>query len=177
MGERALGAKAVGKMAAGKMKRVRKAVGRVAAAAAVAALTLLPMLAPVPARAANLLELNFWLSGPNYSGVVPACDSQEALDLIATRFSETERRFWASTLSITDFEKVHEIAFRPWGPEYQPRRYCRGTVFTNDARKRAIYYSIIEDGGFIGATWGVEWCIVGLDRNYAYAPSCKMAGP
>ena len=172
MGERALGAKAVGKM-----MRVRESVGRVAAVAAVTALTLLPMLAPTPSRAANLLELNFWLSGPNYSGVVPACDSQEALDLIATRFAETERRFWASSLSITDFEKVHEIAFRPWGPEYQPRRYCRGTVFTNDARKRAIYYSIIEDGGWTGATWGVEWCVVGLDRNYAYAPSCKMAGP
>ncbi|WP_296584130.1 hypothetical protein [Xanthobacter sp.] len=180
MGERALGAKAVGDKAGGKMKRMRAAVGgafgRIAAAAAVAALAFAPA-SFAPAKAANLAELNFWLSGPNYSGVIPACDSQEALDLIATRFAETERRFWASALSITDFEKVHEIAYRPWGPEYQPRRYCRGTVFTNDLKKRAIYYSIIEDGGFIGASWGVEWCVVGLDRNYAYAPSCKMAGP
>ena len=180
MGERALGAKAVGDKAGGKMKRMRAAMGdafgRIAAAAAVAALAFAPV-SFAPAKAANLAELNFWLSGPNYSGVIPACDSQEALDLIATRFAETERRFWASTLSITDFEKVHEIAYRPRGPEYQPRRYCRGTVFTNDLKKRAIYYSIIEDGGFIGASWGVEWCVVGLDRNYAYAPSCKMAGP
>ncbi|MFS8037192.1 hypothetical protein ACI7BZ_09550 [Xanthobacter sp. AM11] len=145
--------------------------------AGLAAAALLSLGAAAPAVAASLLEKNFWLSGPNYSGVVPACNEQQALDLIASRFAETERRFWNSTLSITEFDKVHEIAFRPWGPEYQPRRYCRGTVYTNDARKRAIYYSIIEDGGFIGASWGVEWCVVGLDRNYAYAPSCKMAGP
>jgi len=26
-------------------------------------------------------------------------------------------------------------------------------------------------------TWGVEWCVVGLDRNWAYNPACKMAQP
>ena len=166
--------------AAAKAKRAMSLAtvsGAVKAAAVVAGLALVSMGGASGAKAANLLELNFWLSGPNYSGVVPACEDQQALDLIASRFAETERRFWASDLTITGFEKVHEIAFRPWGPQYQPRRFCKGTVFTTDARKRAIYYSIIEDGGFIGASWGVDWCVVGLDRNYAYAPSCKMAGP
>jgi len=129
------------------------------------------------AEAANLLELNFWLSGPNYSGDVPACDEQAALSLIAQRFAETEQRFWSSDLAITQFERLSEIAFRPWGPEYQPRRYCHGTVYTSDARKRSIYYAIVEADSFVGASWGVEWCIVGLDRNYAYAPSCQMARP
>ncbi|MFG1418093.1 hypothetical protein V5F38_16515 [Xanthobacter sp. V0B-10] len=134
-------------------------------------------LAAPRAQAANLLELNFWLSGPNYSGNVPACDEQAALGLIAQRFGETEQRFWSSNLTITQFERLSEIAFRPWGPEYLPRRYCHGTVYTSDARKRQIYYAIVESGGPIGATWGVEWCIVGLDREYAFAPSCKMIQP
>lgn len=129
------------------------------------------------AEAASLLQKNFWLSGPDYSGDVPRCDEPRALDLIAQRFAETERMYWHSELAITGFDKVYEIAFRPWGQAYQPRRYCGGRVFTTDNHKRAIYYSIIEDGGFIGWSWGVEWCIVGLDRNYAYAPSCKMARP
>ncbi|QRG04479.1 hypothetical protein EZH22_14825 [Xanthobacter dioxanivorans] len=176
MVDRARGAAAKAKRA---MALVRNACSRTKATGAVVAagIACLAFGGVGETKAANLLELNFWLSGPNYSGVVPACNEQQALDLIASRFAETERRFWDSTLSITEFVKVHEIAFRPWGPQYQPRRYCQGTIYTNDARKRAIYYSIIEDGGFIGATWGVEWCIVGLDRNYAYAPSCKMAGP
>ena len=29
----------------------------------------------------------------------------------------------------------------------------------------------------IGSSWGVEWCVVGLDRNWAYNPACKMARP
>lgn len=145
------------------------------AAAATAALALCAV-AP-RAEAANWLEMNFWLSGPNYTGQIPACDEPSALNLIAQRFAETERRYWSSNLTITEFSQPKEIAFRPWGPEYLPRRYCKGTVYTNDARKRAIYYSIVEDGGFIGASWGVQWCIVGLDRNYADAPSCKMAQP
>jgi hypothetical protein len=29
----------------------------------------------------------------------------------------------------------------------------------------------------LGAGQGVEWCVVGLDRNWAYNPKCKMALP
>lgn len=144
---------------------------------AVAALLLLAGAGLAPARAASLLEKNFWLSGPNFSADLPNCGEPAALELIASRFAETEKRFWQSDLAIASFERVGEIAFRPWSEENVPRRYCSGTIYTNDARKRAIYYSIIDSGSFIGATWGVEWCIVGLDRNYAYAPSCKMARP
>jgi hypothetical protein len=40
-----------------------------------------------------------------------------------------------------------------------------------------VYYSIGSNTGFAGATWGVEWCVVGYDRNFAYAPRCRMARP
>jgi hypothetical protein len=39
-----------------------------------------------PAQAASWLEKNFWLSGPNYDGMMPACDV--ALDRIADRFAQ-----------------------------------------------------------------------------------------
>ncbi|HSI40582.1 MAG TPA: hypothetical protein VLA00_08575 [Xanthobacteraceae bacterium] len=129
------------------------------------------------AQAASFLEKNFWLSGPNYDGIVPACDTPDALKRIATTFAQTEARFWNSSLKIDDFDRVHQIAFRPWGEEYQPRRYCEARVLVSDKRWRTVYYSIIEDGGFIGFSWGVEWCVTGLDRNYAYAPNCRMAKP
>ena len=29
----------------------------------------------------------------------------------------------------------------------------------------------------IGASYGVEWCVVGLDRNWAYNPRCRWARP
>ena len=46
-----------------------------------------------PAAAANLLELNFYLSGPRYDGVLPPCDASDALGKISARFSEKEGSF------------------------------------------------------------------------------------
>ena len=130
-----------------------------------------------PVRAANYLELNFYLSGPRYDAVVPLCDEMGPLAIIQARFATKEGRFWNSDLQITGFENVREIAFRPWVPAAIPRRFCRAVVHVSDGKKRPVYYSISEDGGMIGASYGVEWCVVGLDRNWAYNPACKMARP
>jgi hypothetical protein len=66
------------------------------------------------------------------------------------------------------------------GPQYEgklPPCFCSGVVEVTDGRKHAIHYSISEDTGMIGASWGIEWCVVGLDRNWSYNPACKMALP
>ena len=65
-----------------------------------------------PAQAAGWLEKNFYLSGQNYDGVLAPCEA--ALGKITARFAEKESRFWNSDLQILDFERVCEIAFRPW---------------------------------------------------------------
>ena len=128
-----------------------------------------------PAKAANWFEMNFWLSGPKYDGVLPACDA--GLGVVASRFAQKESEFWNSDLKIVNFDKIHEIAYRPWAPNTIPRRFCGATAYLNDGKHSPVYYSIGEDTGFIGATWGVEWCVVGYDRNMAYNPACKMARP
>jgi hypothetical protein len=127
------------------------------------------------ASAANWLEKNFWLSGPRYDGVLPACEA--GLDVIAQRFAQKEGRFWNSNLQIMGFDRVRETAFRPWAPQTIPRRYCSAVAQVSDGRYHTVHYSIIEDAGMIGMFWGVEWCVVGLDRNWAYNPACKMARP
>ncbi|TCT03181.1 hypothetical protein [Aquabacter spiritensis] len=133
--------------------------------------------AVVPVRAANILLDNFWLPNDSYSGDLPACTEPLALGTISMRFAETERMYWNAALNIKDFFNVREIAFRPWGEGFQPRRYCSATVTLSDQRRHPIYYSIIADSSFQGYTWGVEWCVEGLDKSLAYAPNCKMARP
>ena len=128
-----------------------------------------------PVQAAGWLERNFYLSGPNYDGVLPPCEA--ALDKIAWRFAHKEGWFWKSGLQILEFERVQETAFRPWAEGTIPRRYCRALATINDGSKHRVNYWIGEDTGMIGMTWGVEWCVVGLDRNWAYNPACKMAQP
>ena len=127
------------------------------------------------ARAANPFELNFWLSGPKYEGRVAPCET--ALSTISSQFQEKESTFWNSALTITGFGNIHEIAFRPWQSDNIPRRYCSGSVQTSDGVTRTVHYSIIEDGGFAGYGQGVEWCVAGLDRDWAYNPACKAALP
>jgi hypothetical protein len=129
------------------------------------------------AGAASWLEMNFYLSGPRYDGVLPPCDYPLALGKIASRFNQKEGTFWNTDLKIVNFEQIRETAFRAWHANAIPRRFCSGLVEVSDGRKRAIHYAIAEDTGMIGATWGVEWCVVGLDRNWSYNPACKMAKP
>jgi hypothetical protein len=130
-----------------------------------------------PGRAAGFFEKNFYLSGPRYSANVPLCEESGPLSTIRSRFGTKEGRFWNSDLSIVDFANVRELAFRPWAPGAIPRRFCRAEALISDGVKRPVYYSIIEDAGLIGMTYGVEWCVVGLDRNWSYNPACKMAKP
>jgi hypothetical protein len=132
---------------------------------------------PQSSRAASWLEMNFFLSGPRYEGIMPPCDYPDALIKISSRFNDRENSFWNTNLKIIAFERIRETAYRPWAANTIPRRFCSGLVEISDGSKRAIHYSIAEDTGIIGSTWGVEWCVVGLDRDWAYNPACQMARP
>jgi len=127
------------------------------------------------AEAANVIERGIWLSGPRYDGEMGQCG--DALSAISHQFAEKEGKFWNSALEITGYANVHEVAFRPWANDSIPRRFCTASAMLNDGRARQVHYSIIEDGGFAGFGSGVEWCVVGLDRNWAYNPSCRAAKP
>jgi hypothetical protein len=129
------------------------------------------------ASAASWLEMNFYLSGPRYDGILPPCDDERALHKISSRFNEKENVFWNTDLEIVGFDKIRETSFRSWAANTIPRRFCSAVVEVSDGKKHAIHYSIAEDTGMIGMTWGVEWCVVGLDRNWAYNPACRMARP
>jgi hypothetical protein len=127
------------------------------------------------AEAANPFEMDYWLSGPRYDGRVAPCES--ALSTITSQFREKESTFWNSNLEITAYGQVRETAFRPWQSDNIPRRYCSADAQLSDGKIRTVHYSIIEDGGFASFGQGVEWCVTGLDRNWAYSPGCRAARP
>ena len=135
----------------------------------------LTMFSAAPAGAASFLEENFYLSGPRYDGRLPPCEL--GLDRIKADFDVKEARFWNSDLTILEFYRIQEVAFRPWAPDTIPRRFCKAMALTSDGVQRPIYYSIGEDTGFSGTTWGVEWCVVGVDRSWSHNPRCKMSKP
>lgn len=158
------------------MLRAKLPVTSAAMAGAVLAAAL-GLAALQPARAATWLEKNFWMSGPEYTRDIPGCDYHPALDRIMADFRSKEFRFWNSELRIVGFEDIQEVDTMSWAAQSIPRRFCHGTAVINDGVKRQIYYSIAEDTGMIGMDWGVNFCVVGLDRDFAYSPSCRAARP
>ncbi len=144
------------------------------ASALLAGALLLPVLA-APALGREILPAE--RRDHDYEASIPPCDHPAVTWDIASDFETRESRFWNSSLKIVQFERIRQLAWRPWGLDYIPRRYCSGTVLTSDGVKRRVDYSVREDLGTIGITWGTEWCVAGLDRHYSSAPDCKQARP
>lgn len=138
-------------------------------------------LAAAPAQAADYIAHKGYAGDAGiyrgYTGVLPSCADPAVHSYIARRFAGTEREYWNSSLELTEFTRPRELGYRTWGYSFIPRRFCTAKTYTTDGRKRDVVFNIAEGlgGGSIG--WGVEWCVTGLDRSYAYAPRCKMARP
>ena len=112
-----------------------------------------------------------------YSGQLAACDDSSALGRISWRFAQKESEYWHSNRSIDHFDRVREISLRGNGVAYIPRRYCIARAYLNDGRPHTVIYQIQEGLGMIGWGMGVEWCVVGLDRDDAYNPACSVLRP
>lgn len=112
-----------------------------------------------------------------YSADLPGCDDPTVLARISDRFAQKESGYWNSPLQIGGYDRVREIGFRSNGLGYIPRRYCVARALGSDSKQRTVIYDIEESLGMIGWGYGVEWCVVGLDRDLAYAPACGALRP
>jgi hypothetical protein len=108
---------------------------------------------------------------------MPACNDASVLSTIMSRFGQTQREFWDPRLAIDGFDRVREIGFRSDGLAYIPRRFCVARAAMSDRRIRTVVYAVATQTGIIGNTWGVEWCVVGIDPTLAYAPDCQVIRP
>lgn len=150
----------------------RRFLRALAAAAAAAALAL----AGVAAEARPLTPAEQRYQA--YSGAVPACDDPAVLARIQSRFRQKESEYWQSSAEIVSFDKVREAGFRSWGADHIPRRHCEALANLNASPKpHGVVYTVGEGLGTIGWGFGVEWCVQGYDRNLAFAPGCRAAGP
>jgi hypothetical protein len=112
-----------------------------------------------------------------YRADVPTCDNRSVLDRIVWRFYQKENEYWGSQLQISQVDRISETGFRTNGPDYIPRRYCIARVLLSDGAMREMTYWIGEGLGIIGLDYGLEFCVAGVDRNWAFAPNCRAARP
>jgi hypothetical protein len=113
---------------------------------------------------------------PFYANL-PACGDQAVLGIISTAFASREAAYWNSALMIGGYDRVRQSAFRPWGRDFIPRRFCEARAHMSDGKLRHVRYFVRESTGIFGNTWEVIWCVNGLDRSRTYAPGCEQATP
>lgn len=109
-------------------------------------------------------------------GNLPACDDPAVLGEITSWFNSREAKFWGPLQAVA-YDRIRPLAYRPWGADFIPRRFCSGRIALNDGSLHRVDYSVRENLGLFGLTWNVNWCVSGLDRHRSYAPDCKMARP
>ena len=112
-----------------------------------------------------------------YVADLPTCGDPGVLARVSSAFADKEAKFWNTSLQIVEYERIQPLAWRPWGLDTIPRRYCTATATISNGNKHRVDYSVREDLDFIGNGYGVEFCVTGLDRNWAYSPACRMARP
>lgn len=112
-----------------------------------------------------------------FSGDLPSCDDSETIWWIKNRFDHTQSTFWNSSLEMVNVDRIHEIGYRSNGVAYIPRRYCVGRAELSDKKFHTVIYQIQERTGIAGYTDGFEWCVVGYDHDFAYAPACSALRP
>jgi hypothetical protein len=136
------------------------------------------MLLPLAAQAADLRRAP--AAAPAHAGTLPACETPAVLSNIQSRFAKREQRFWDSPLRIVGYEDIRHVAYRPWGEAFIPRRFCSARVQVDDGQRiseRRVNYVIVEDIGFAGHGYGVQWCVSGVERHFHAAPDCRLMMP
>ena len=112
-----------------------------------------------------------------YVGDVYKCDAEQILTRIQSVFRTTQNAYWKKDLQLTEFDRVRELSLRGNGVEYIPRRYCIARGHFNDDSIHTVIYDIEEGEGIIGFGDGVEYCVIGLDRMFAFSPACSSLRP
>lgn len=108
---------------------------------------------------------------------VPGCEDPVVLNRLMSRFNQTQKTYWSSNLEIVSFSALRTTHFRENGLDFIPRRYCRGHVTLNNHRSSPLYFVITQDAGMAGHDFGLHFCVMAYDRQWSFAPECKMARP
>lgn len=107
----------------------------------------------------------------------PQCDEPKVLNTISAHFDQAEAAYWHTGIRMAQITQAQETAFRDWDPTIIARRYCTGTAYLTNGRSYSLVYWLRSEQSFAGVSWGVQFCLVGRDRDYSYAPHCKMLRP
>lgn len=103
----------------------------------------------------------------------PLCTDAKVESRVLMAFNQAERRHWQRGIEMSALEKLHEHRTESFENSIISRRYCMATGFFSDGKRRPVYYMINDHGGFVGLTWSVNHCVIGLDPWRIYDGNCR----
>ncbi|WP_439528911.1 cytoplasmic protein [Pannonibacter sp.] len=107
---------------------------------------------------------------------LPACDSPAVQSAVAGRVASADALYYGGR-TITVIDRIAETAYKANGISPLARRFCTGIATLSDGSRHTVHYALVQHGGFVGLSWGVDACLNGLDRWYVHDASCRTVRP
>ncbi len=107
----------------------------------------------------------------------PACESPQVAGRIMAKFNQAEAKYWHTGVRLAHIAYPRETTTRQWDPPIIATRFCSATAYLSDGISHELVYWLRSEQGFAGVGWGVEFCLVGRDRDMSFAPHCRMLRP
>jgi len=122
-----------------------------------------------------VLTLVFFLTSDRtaQSAQYPACDSVPVEFKIVRDFNWAERKTWQRGYQMISLSRAHEHRTVQYSGSEVSRRFCMAKAHFNNGDHRTVYFMISDVGGFVGQTWDVTHCVMGLDPWRNHDGSCR----
>ncbi|PLW79139.1 hypothetical protein [Cohaesibacter celericrescens] len=107
------------------------------------------------------------------ASVLPDCDRSDVISRVTRTISVAEQNVVQSGDPVKQIDHIRQSKLRDNGPRYVAQRFCRATGYTEQGRKKNIYYLIEAKAGFAGYGYAVEACITGRDPWKLHGAYCR----
>lgn len=103
---------------------------------------------------------------------IPACSDPGLLSSLLGRFNQTEFVYWGGFHNLLNVEGLTEKASRERDNDKIARRWCAGTAVFADGSRRRLMVEMASNAEWLGLSYSLAYCIVGLDRGFVYGRDC-----
>ncbi|MFK7792273.1 MAG: cytoplasmic protein [Devosiaceae bacterium] len=105
---------------------------------------------------------------------LPTCDARGVLGQVSEKEAYRGQAAYQYPVAITGYDHVRQTRhIGSTGPGLRERRWCQARAHLASGHTRTVYYVIEGHASFIGATYGVESCMVGRDLWNVHGGDCS----
>lgn len=104
---------------------------------------------------------------------IPSCGEQGMVANLLGRFNQTEFVYWGSFHNLLSVEGLSENGVHERDNDKIARRWCTGTAVFADGSRRRLVVEMASNAEWLGLTYSLAYCIVGLDRSYVHGRNCE----